>query len=117
MIRALVHFAKAMIRRTAFVVLTFVVLATAPGANAAPLRVFIRASEKTHGPGEHDYPQFLADWRKLLAERGAKADGALRFPTTAELAKTDVLILHAADANNIGSVDRASLEVFIERGG
>jgi hypothetical protein len=34
-----------------------------PGAShaAKPLRVFIRASEKTHGPGAHDYPRFLQD--------------------------------------------------------
>ena len=106
-----------MIRRFAFVVLTFVVLAITPGAGAAALRVFIRASEKTHGPGEHDYPQFLADWRKLLSDRGAKADGALRFPTAAELAKTDVLILYAADANNVAPEDRAGLEAFLQRGG
>ena len=106
-----------MTRRFAFVVLAVVALAISAGANAAALRVFIRASEKTHGPGEHDYPQFLADWKKLLADRGAKADGALRFPTPAELAKTDVLILHASDGGNVGPADRTSLEAFLQRGG
>ena len=106
-----------MIRRVAFVVLAAAVLALAPQANAAALRVFIRASPKTHGPGEHDYPQFLADWKRLLADRGAKADGALRFPTAAELAKTDVLILYAADGGNIAPDDRTNLEAFLKAGG
>src|SRR5260221_14785107 len=36
-----------------------------------PLRIYLRAGLKTHGPGQHDYPQFLADWSKLLTEHGA----------------------------------------------
>src|SRR5262245_54881342 len=84
---------------------------------AGPLRVFIRASEKTHGPGEHDYPRFLTEWTKLLRERGAKAEGALRFPTQAELARTDVLIVYAADGNNMTAQERANLEAFLQTGG
>lgn len=107
-----------MIRRIPLVVLAAVVaFAHAAVSSAAPLRVFIRASEKTHGPGEHDYPQFLADWKRLLGQRGAKADGALRFPTQAELAKTDVLIVYAADGANVAPADRANLEAFLQRGG
>ena len=33
---------------------------------------YIHAGLKTHAPGQHDYPQFLADWSKLLTERGAR---------------------------------------------
>ena len=86
-------------------------------ADQKPLRVFIRASAKTHGPGQHDYPRFLDDWKKLLAERGAVADGALRFPTEAELAQTDVLIIYASDGTNIDSEDRSHLETFLRHGG
>jgi hypothetical protein len=68
-----------------------------------PLRVFIRASEKTHGPGAHDYPQFLRDWTALLQARGAAATGAMRFPTAEELKRTDVLILYAADGANVAA--------------
>ena len=28
----------------------------------APMRIYIRGGLKTHGPGQHDYPQYLADW-------------------------------------------------------
>ena len=50
-----------------------------PDPNA--LRVYIRAGLKSHGPGLHDYPQYLADWSKVLTERGAVVDGSLHFPT------------------------------------
>jgi type 1 glutamine amidotransferase len=82
-----------------------------------PLRAFIRASAKTHGAGQHDYPRFLAEWKKLLTERGAVANGALRFPTDAELAQTDVLIIYASDGTNIDPEDRSHLETFLKRGG
>ena len=49
------------------------------------MHVYLRAGLKTHGPGAHDYPQFLADWSKILTERGAIVDGSYHFPTTAEL--------------------------------
>jgi len=42
-----------------------------PGQNPNGMRVFLWTGLKTHSPGQHDYPQFLADWSKLLTERGA----------------------------------------------
>src|SRR4051794_39947899 len=57
-----------------------------------PLRVYIHAGLKTHAEGQHDYPQFLADWSKLLTSRGAIVDGGLHFPSARELANTDVMI-------------------------
>src|SRR5215472_17172124 len=65
--------------------------------SGAPLRVFIRAGVKTHGPNQHDHPRFLEDWEKLLTERGVHPDGALDFPTPTQLANTDVLIIYAQD--------------------
>src|SRR5215211_1768288 len=65
---------------------------------AAPLRVYIRGGLKTHGPGQHDYPQYLADWSKVLTERGAIVDGSLHFPTAAEIANTDVIVMYKGDA-------------------
>ena len=40
-----------------------------------PMHIYLRGGLKSHGPGQHDYPQFLADWSKLLTERGAIVDG------------------------------------------
>ncbi len=83
-----------------------------------PLRVFIRSGPKSHGPGAHDYPRFLAEWVPLLNARGAQATGGNAFPTREQLAQTDVLILHAQEAGNIPAVeDRAHLMEFLKRGG
>ena len=84
---------------------------------AEPLRVFIRAGVKTHGPGQHDHPRFLAEWKELLNQRGAKAEGAMEFPTAAQLEQTDVLVFFAPDAGNIKPDDRANLDKFQKRGG
>ena len=58
----------------------------APAQAATGIHIFIRAGLKSHGEGLHDYPQFLADWSKLLTERGAVVDGGLHSPDAAELA-------------------------------
>ena len=86
-------------------------------AQQQPLRVFIRSSAKTHGPGLHDYPQFLADWKKLLGERGASVEGEPRFPTAVELARTDVVVIYAADGGIVSPLERAVLEPYLKRGG
>jgi type 1 glutamine amidotransferase len=82
-----------------------------------PLRVFIHAGLKTHAEGQHDYPQFLADWSKLLTNRGAIVDGGLHFPSAHELAATDVLIIYKGDAGYLSIEDRATLDNFLRRGG
>jgi len=84
---------------------------------AEPLRVFIRSGPKTHGPGQHDHPQFLADWTKLLNERGAKATGKMGFPTAQELENTDVLVMFLAEGGTISPEDRVNLDKFLKRGG
>lgn len=85
-----------------------------------PLRVFLRCGEKTHNPvgnGEHDYPAFLGEWAKILQERGVRVDGALHFPTAAELERTDVLVIYAGDGGNLGADERTILEAYLGRGG
>ena len=74
-----------------------------------PLHVYIRAGLKTHGPGAHDYPQFLADWSKLLTERGAIVDGGFHFPTTAELSGVNVMVMYKGDAGYMSADERATL--------
>ena len=89
-------------------------------AQKEPLRVFILAGEKTHGPagnGLHDYPTFLTDWTKLLTARGAVVQGALRFPTADELARTDVLVIFKGDGGTCSPAERAVLEPYLTRGG
>ncbi len=82
-----------------------------------PLRVFLRVGPKTHGEGEHDHPRFLAEWSKLLAERGAVVAGGLEFPSDEQLAACDVLVLYAADGAAIHGDERVRFERFLGGGG
>ncbi|MFM7296176.1 MAG: hypothetical protein ACKO4Q_03020, partial [Planctomycetota bacterium] len=84
-------------------------------SQSSPLRVFLRGGPKTHGPGEHDHPRFVAEWLPLLDERGVKAEGALSFPTAEQLERTDVLVLYAAEGGSIHGEDRTNLERFLAR--
>ncbi len=40
----------------------------APQVEQVPIKVYLRGGLKTHGEGQHDYPQFVADWSKILTE-------------------------------------------------
>ena len=88
-----------------------------PGQNLAGMHVYIRAGLKTHDVGQHDYPQFLADWSKLLTERGAVVDGSLHAPTAAELAGVDVIVIYKGDAGFMNATEQATLDAFVKRGG
>ena len=90
----------------------------APAADALrPIHVYIRAGLKSHGEGLHDYPQFLADWSKILTDHGALVDGSLHFPDARELADTDVMVMYKGDAGYMTAEEKAVLETYIKRGG
>jgi type 1 glutamine amidotransferase len=88
-----------------------------PGQNPNGMRVFIWAGLKTHAPGQHDYPQFLADWSKLLTERGAVVAGSLQPPSREDLDKADVVVIYKGDAGYLTDASRAALEAYVQRGG
>lgn len=88
-----------------------------PGQNPNGMHIFLWAGLKTHGPGLHDYPQFLADWSKLLTERGAVVDGALHPPSAADLENTDVVVIYKGDAGYQSDATKAALAAFVKRGG
>src|SRR5664279_2074004 len=58
------------------------------GQNPNGMRIYMWSGLKSHGAGQHDYPQFLADWSKVLTEHGAVVDGALHAPGSADLEHT-----------------------------
>ena len=82
-----------------------------------PIKVYLRAGLKTHAVGQHDYPQFLADWSKLLTERGALVDGSFHFPTAEEISDVDVIVMYKGDAGYMTLGERIVLENFLKRGG
>lgn len=85
--------------------------------NPNGMRIYIWAGLKSHFSGQHDYPQFLADWSKLLTEHGAVVDGALHPPTADDLAHTDVLLLYKGDAGYMGETEKNLLVAYVRRGG
>jgi type 1 glutamine amidotransferase len=87
-----------------------------PPAPTGP-RVYIRAGLKTHAPGQHDYPQFLADWSKILTERNAVVDGSLHFPKPEELEGVDVIVMYKGDAGAMTPTEKTTLENYLKRGG
>ena len=98
----------------------------APGPQGAPrpqgqnpngMHIYLWAGLKSHNVGQHDYPQFLADWSKVLTEHGAVVDGALHAPTSADLEHADVVVIYKGDAGFVGDSDKAALDAFVKRGG
>ena len=87
------------------------------GQNAKGMHIYLWAGLKSHGIGQHDYPQFLADWSKLLTEHGAVVSGALHSPSGADLENTDVIVIYKGDAAFLTPADKATLEAFVKRGG
>lgn len=87
------------------------------GQNPNGMHVYLWSGLKTHGPGLHDYPQFLADWSKLLTEHGAVVDGALHPPSAADLEHTDVVVIYKGDVGYLSDSEKTALEAFVKRGG
>src|SRR5215212_4957405 len=104
-------------KHLAFILFLALSLMPATAQDSKPLRIFIRAGNKTHGPGQHDHPRFLKDWTELLKQRGAEAKGKIGFPTADELEQTDVLVMYSEEAGTIKPDDRANLAKFLARGG
>ena len=87
------------------------------GQNPQGLHVYLWTGLKSHLPGQHDYPQFLADWSKILTEHGAVVDGALHPPSSADLEQTDVVVIYKGDAGYLNDREKTTLEAFVKRGG
>jgi len=87
------------------------------GQNPNGMHVYLWGGLKSHGAGQHDYPQFLADWSKVLTEHGAVVDGAFHAPSAADLEHTDVVVIYKGDAGFLSDSEKAILEAYIKRGG
>ena len=105
-------------------ILPFPVMAQTPsgelpaqGQNPKGMHVYIWGGLKSHGEGQHDYPQFLADWSKVLTAHGAVADGSLHAPSAADFEHADVVVIFKGDAGYMRDDTRAALNSYIKRGG
>lgn len=96
------------------------VAANAPrvqGQNPNGMHIYIWSGLKSHGVGQHDYPQFLADWSKVLTDHGAVVDGSFHPPSAADLEHTDVVVIYKGDAPYLSDNGKAVLEAYVKRGG
>src|SRR5579883_611056 len=89
----------------------------AQGQNPNGMHVYIWTGLKSHGLGQHDYPQFLADWSKVLTEHGAVVDGALHPPSSTDLQHTDVVVIYKGDAAYLSDSTKETLDAYVKRGG
>jgi type 1 glutamine amidotransferase len=87
------------------------------GQNANGMHIYLWAGLKSHGEGQHDYPQFLADWSKVLTEHGAVVDGAFHPPSAADLEHADVVVIYKGDAAFLSDSEKDIIETFVKRGG
>jgi type 1 glutamine amidotransferase len=88
-----------------------------PGQNRNGMHIYLWAGLKSHGEGQHDYPQFLADWSKVLTSHGAVVDGALHPPSSADLEHTEVVVIYKGDAAYLSDTSKSALETYVKRGG
>jgi len=88
-----------------------------PGQNINGMKVYLWSGLKTHGDGQHDYPQLLADFSKLLTTHGAVVEGGFHPPGQAELARADVVIVYKGDAGFMTKEQHAALTAYVRRGG
>jgi len=86
-------------------------------ARTSRYAIYFSGGAQVHGEGQHDYPQFVADWSKILTDHGAVVDGALHTPSAADLEHTDVVILYKGDAGYLNAGEKATLDAYVKRGG
>lgn len=90
---------------------------TIQAGDTRPIHIYIRSGLKSHGEGAHDYPQFSADWSKILTDHGALVDGSFHFPSAQELANTDVMVMYKGDAGYMTPTERGVMDDYLKRGG
>ena len=64
-------------------------------AQAKELNLLLVAGPQDHGPGEHDYPAWLACWSQLLyAADNVRVDTAMNWPSSEQIAAADVIVFY-----------------------
>lgn len=84
---------------------------------AEPLRVFIRGGMSNRGTEVHAHPRFLKEWQVLLNERGAKATGAMDWPTPEQIKDVDVIVAYAQEGGDATPEQEVMINDFVKRGG
>src|SRR6201996_6708770 len=88
-----------------------------PGQNVKGMHIYLWSGLKSHGEGQHDYPQLLADFSKLLTDHGAVVEGGFHPPTADELSRAEVVIIYKGDAGYMTPTEHQNLMDYVKRGG
>jgi type 1 glutamine amidotransferase len=88
-----------------------------PGQNLKGMHIYMWGGLKSHGEGQHDYPQWLADWSKILTEHGAMVEGGFGPPSAKQLETTEVVLIYKGDAAYLGGSSKEDLLAYVKRGG
>jgi type 1 glutamine amidotransferase len=88
-----------------------------PGQNIRGMHIYLWSGLKSHGEGQHDYPQLLADFSKLLTDHGAVVEGGFHPPTADELSRAEVVIIYKGDAGYMTPQQHQNLTDYVKRGG
>src|SRR5262249_52178026 len=74
------------------------------------------AGKKDHGPGEHDYPAWLAVWSRLLGMADdVKVTAATDWPAPEDIKSADVMVFYQ---QGTWTPERArDIDAYLERGG
>lgn len=82
-----------------------------------PLRLLMVWGHKDHGPGEHDYPLWRAEWSERLAQLPkASVRTALDWPTPDQWASADLVLLYHFH-QDYSPARLAELDAYLARGG
>lgn len=83
-----------------------------------PLEIVLVTGPKDHGPGEHDYPAFLAEWTALLGRLPAVHVGAaFRAPGAGDFERASLIVLYSMDGAFWSGERLRAVDAFLERGG
>jgi type 1 glutamine amidotransferase len=88
-----------------------------PGQNVKGMHIYLWSGLKSHGEGQHDYPQLLADFSKMLTDHGAVVEGGFHPPTADELSRAEVVIIYKGDAGFMTPQQHQNLTDYVKRGG
>ncbi|MEZ6097544.1 MAG: ThuA domain-containing protein [Pirellulaceae bacterium] len=80
-----------------------------------PLRLLLVDGTKDHGPGEHDYPAWLAQWSELLAgAESVQIETAHEWPERLQIERADAIVFYQRGSWN---ADRAqAIDDHLARG-
>ncbi len=81
-----------------------------------PMKIVLVAGAKDHGPGEHDYPAWLAQWGQLMSAAPAvEVNAAWDFPSDEQCAAADLLVFFQKGTWN--DERQSKMDKFFARGG